>query len=300
MQTNTSFVTCAHRNAPEECVNADDVEFILNEECAEVMLSQQCTDELIVKLSNMSNIQGVRKAVKDNKLTILNNECMYDGEKVPSFKYIVGKSHMKIKVFDKSKSIQECDLKKLEEEAEEARECQMGAEMTPDQTLESNLEELVKEMKSKTNMLISDVIYPQLKKTCEFVKDKIMTGSEVNSTDDDALQKDATEWDLTVEKESFMACPDNMRRSASINPLGGETIFKLKYACDLNFALVFDEFLAETVKKGLCDKAKIKNKRLEYLNLIKYHDEKENTIEPGETLEEIGFKLEKLQEWITP
>lgn len=40
--------------------------------------------------------------------------------------------------------------------------------------------------------------------------------------------------------------------------------------------------------------------RVEFINLIKSHDEKQYTIEPGENLEEIKIKLENLKEWITP
>ena len=40
-----------------------------------------------------------------------------------------------------------------------------------------------------------------------------------------------------------------MTRGTGMNPTVGVNLFKLKYACDLNFALIFDEYLAKCVNK---------------------------------------------------
>lgn len=237
LNSDSDFVTCAHRNAPLQCISPDDVQFVMNEECAEVMLSQQCTGENVVKIAHFQNTGGVQRAVKDNKLSIADGDCMQDGEKVMSFKDIVSKSDKKIGIQDKAKRIEECDIKKLEEEAEEARESQMGVEVNPnstdqansetDQALQTNLDELIKKMTIQVNMIISDINYDQIKKAGEFVKSKI--GGDIDEDIDATLfQKDSASQNLSIEKDSFMACPDNIMRSSGINPNSAEVIFKLK------------------------------------------------------------------------
>ena len=94
-----------------------------------------------------------------------------------------------------------------------------------------------------------------------------------------------------------MKTPDNMSRSAGISPEVKVSLCQLKYACDLNFALVFDEFISKCIKETKCDPMAIKSMKVEFLNIIKSIDSEEMLIRPGDNLEIIRSKLEKSAEF---
>jgi len=87
-----------------------------------------------------------------------------------------------------------------------------------------------------------------------------------------------------------------MARSTGLSPDVASNMFKLKYACDLNFALMFDEFMAKCTREKKCDPVAIKGMKLEFINIVKALDSEEYKILPGDTHHVISFKLGKLKE----
>ena len=178
-------------------------------------------------------------------------------------------------------SIEECELRKIEEQAEETRGNEEALESGAsgasgadgdesaggDQyTLEIQNAELVNAMANEINASMNDVI----KEKVEAVGDALMqtvgppdSAAESDGSDPAELMAEVQEFDLTNEKDSYLSCPTNMTRSTGINPAVSISLFRTKFACDINFALICDEYLAKCVSKKVCDAATIKGLKLD-------------------------------------
>jgi len=170
--------------------------------------------------------------------------------------------------------IEECELKKLEEDAEQASDVEGGLKTVEGgqaNELQESLDALVSEMAGAFNNLAGDVVKEKLEKAMAKITAADPTaaveggskpgvagssdpeagaggsdpeagdGSDPEVTGKNVYVEDGREFDLNNEKDSFLAVPENLERSKGVTPSTGVSLFKVKYACDLNFALVFDE-----------------------------------------------------------
>lgn len=234
--------------------------------------------------------------------------------------------------------IEDCEMKKLEEDAEQANDVEGGLKTVDGvqaTELQESLDALVSEMAGAINNLAADIIKEKLEKAMAKIiaanpsaaaagaaaavaaatadgsqpdadadsnadADGASADSQPEVTGKNVYIEDGREFDLCNEKDSFLAVPENLGRSKGVTPATGIALFKIKYACDLNFALVFDEYLAQCISKELCDNKVIKGIRAEYLNIIKALDSDEYKLLPTDSLSEIKFKVEHIREVVQP
>jgi len=174
-------------------------------------------------------------------------------------------------------SIEECDLRKIEEQAEEARGNQEALDSGAAgdggdaSALENQNAELVNAMAGEINALIGD----KVKENLEACGNKLLQlvgpidgaggagGEGAGAGGDGSLTDEGLNLNLTNERDSYLSCPENMTRSAGITPLVGVLLFKTKFACDINFALIIDEYMAKAISKGVLDPNVVKGLKLD-------------------------------------
>jgi hypothetical protein len=175
--------------------------------------------------------------------------------------------------------------------------------------MDTNLAGLVDNLSNELNLVVSEVLKEKIEQVSQHIialrdqsgdnesgGNESSGNDELNTTVDGEYVEEGVTFDTTVEKESFLKTPDNMTRSKGINAGVKVNLCKIKYACDLNFALIFDEYLAKCIREKICDNTTIKNVKLEFLNIIKAVDSEEMMINIGDTIEIIKSKMEKLKE----
>lgn len=150
-----------------------------------------------------------------------------------------------MKIFDLKMKIEECNLKKLEEEAEEAKEEESALEAAGAASVEGdgvaaggvaaggetaqeseNIANLTNEMANEMNMIIADILKEKVEKVGALILNKLGAGS--GEEEDGVNLDEGMEFDTMVEKDNYLKTPDNMTRSAGITPEVNQGVFRLK------------------------------------------------------------------------
>jgi len=171
----TDNITCT--SDPASCT------FVLNKDCVQVMLETTCTVDMLTKLSSITEDGGIRASSIDPKLSVNEQDCIYEGSKVGSFKEIIEKSDKKIDVFNLKMSIEECNILKIDSDAEEAIEEQNAIENSTQndqnvieenksgesEEMDTNLAGLVDNLSNELNLVVSEVLKEKIEQVSQHI-----------------------------------------------------------------------------------------------------------------------------------
>lgn len=151
-----------------------------------------------------------------------------------------------MKIFDLKMKIEECNLKKLEEEAEEAKEEESALEAAGAESVEGdgvaaggetaqeseNIANLTNDMANEMNAIIADILKEKVEKVGALILNKLgpeaSAGEGAGAGEDGVNLDEGMEFDTMVEKDNYLKTPDNMTRSAGITPEVNQGVFRLK------------------------------------------------------------------------
>jgi len=137
---------------------------LFDKNCSKIFLKSECVADSLINFTTIVESTNRKSSIIDPKLSINMEKFIYDGIKISQFIEILSVSYSKLEIFDLKIKIEERNLKKLEDDAEEIIKEQNAMNMNGgDETMSDNVSELIDNLNDEHNIATVEILKEKIK-----------------------------------------------------------------------------------------------------------------------------------------